>query len=686
MKSNIFKYSVLTVGVVAAMSVTSVANSATPTGGTSGTFDVENKATATYTVAGNSTQQNAESNKVTVNVSETGSFSLIATVADTTPNDNFNHDTINPQASSTVDFTHKLTNNGNVDDTYTVNIDNAADDDFDYSLPSTTITYQKKDASGVSIGSPVTIANGGTIDLAPNQYADITIKALTTVERINNKTGSLTVTATSAYLKGKNTGTPAAYSASNIDHATTATPLYAITKSAVTNLGNKTFDTNNANAYVDYTITIKNEGTAIGTAVNIIDTLPTGLMAIQSTEPNYKAPTVVATGGSAAKAAVISTNGKEVTVTAQDIKMNETITITFRAKKDTTTPATGTNITNYAVVKDSTKDNGTFDLVDSSGDGADSSVSEKTYEDTTAADYKGKDNNSNATVTTSNQTRAIAISTGINKEVALVSSNNTYIYTITNNGTDVTEAATANAVKFKVTPTAASVNNPDDPNINITRVFADVNDNGLYDTGDIILTSDTDGNYDLNKAAPSGIAPTKFVKIGVEVSTNGSGSNLAGATNNLGNSETMTIAVLPQGSVAGTPAPVNVNTTSTTTMQGINLVKYQAVAACTTAIGGIADASWSQNTAPATPEQCIFYKLEATNTFKTGSGINITNVTLSDTLASKVTYRNDFAATPTATNQTVAPLVEGTFATLTPQSKATIKFSAKISQTGTNQP
>ncbi|AMN67684.1 hypothetical protein [Psychrobacter sp. P11G5] len=202
MKSNIFKYSVLTVGVVAAMSVTSLANSATPTGGTSGTFDVENKATATYTVAGNSTQQNAESNKVTVNVSETGSFSLIATVADTTPNDNFNHDTINPQASSTVDFTHKLTNNGNVDDTYTVNIDNAADDDFDYSLPSTTITYQKKDAGGVSIGSPVTITNGGTIDLAPNQYADITIKALTTVERINNKTGSLTVTATSVNRPG----------------------------------------------------------------------------------------------------------------------------------------------------------------------------------------------------------------------------------------------------------------------------------------------------------------------------------------------------------------------------------------------------------------------------------------------------------------------------------------------------
>src|SRR5699024_12581609 len=59
-----------------------------------------------YTVAGNTTSQTAESNVVTVNVSETGSFSLISTVVDNTPNDDFGRDRpINAQANSTVDFT-----------------------------------------------------------------------------------------------------------------------------------------------------------------------------------------------------------------------------------------------------------------------------------------------------------------------------------------------------------------------------------------------------------------------------------------------------------------------------------------------------------------------------------------------------------------------------------------------------
>jgi len=685
MKMNTFKYSVLTAGIVAAMSVTSVANSATPTGGTSGTFDVENKATATYTVAGNSTQQNAESNKVTVNVSETGSFSLIATVADSTPNDNFNHDTINPQASSTVDFTHKLTNNGNVSDTYTVNVVNATDDDFDYSLPSTTITYQKKDAGGVNIGSPMTITNGSTINLAPNQYADITIKALTTVERINNKTGALTVTATSAYLKGKNTGTPAAYSASNIDHATTATPLYAITKSAETNLGNKTFDTNNANAYVDYTITIKNEGTAIGTAVNIIDTLPTGLIAIQSTAPNYKAPTVVATGDSAPKNAVISTNGKEVTVTAQDIKINETITVTFRAKKDTTTPATGTNITNYAVVKDSTKDNGTFDLVDSSGDAADKSVSEKTYEDTTATNYKGKDSNSNATITTSSQTRNLTIkSNTLDKEVALISQNNTYIYTITNKGTDIVEAASVGKVYFTVAPTTNDAN----ITINEAEVFVDANDNGSYDSGETLLTKTANG-YDLNEAATTGLAPDDFVKIGVKVNTNGSGSNLAGGTNNIDDSETMAITVLPQGPVAGTPAPANASVSSTTTMKGVNLLKYQAVAACKADLTTLSWTNDSISGGEAKPGNCVYYKITAENTFTDATKV-ISGLAVTDTLETpKIIYEGDFtsetsgsslAAKATYSNSDLV----ATFDSLAASEIGTIYFSAKISQTGTN--
>ena len=682
MKPNLFKYSVLTVGIVAAMG-TVTANAATQSYDATNAFSVKNKASATYTVAGNTTSQTVTSNEVVVNVSEKGAFSLIATNDDTaaggTVGDDLNKNlTINPQAKSAVAFTHTLTNAGNVSDTYTITLANATGDDFDYNLSTSTIVYQIKE-NGVSVGSATDIANNGKIVLAANQSAEITVKTSADAERIINKNGILTVTATSTYLTSKSqTAT-----ASNTDNAITTTPLYAITKSATTNLGTKVFDLNNSSAYIIYTITVKNEGTLAGTAVKISDAIPTGLVAIKSTETNYVAPTVTASAGSTAKTVVIGTDAKTITVTDQDIKIGETITITFRAKKDSTVTTTATSITNYAVVTDSTADNGTFDLVDSSGDTNDSSVTEKNYEDGTL----GKDNNTNATITTSNQTRSLTITAGESKEVALVTSGanlgNTYVYTITNKGTDITEAtttgSTAGAVKLSITPTAATNSTTDDPNIAITRVFVDANSNGVYDTGETVLTG-TSGIYDLNAAATAGLAPNASVIIGVQVVTTGT-SNIAGGVNNIGNYETLTIAVLPQGTVSGTAKPADVSTTSTTTMQGINLQKYQLADNCTTTAASIAytDSRWVQTASTATAGQCIFYKLEATNTF---TNTAISNIVVSDTLDANVTYRSDFASNATATNSTVSPLVKGTFATLAAKASAAIKFSATISQAG----
>ena len=85
MKPNAFKYSVLTVGVIAAMGIAGTANADTITYTEGDAFSVKNVASATYNVAGNNTQQTAESNEVTITVSETGAFSLIATVADGSP-------------------------------------------------------------------------------------------------------------------------------------------------------------------------------------------------------------------------------------------------------------------------------------------------------------------------------------------------------------------------------------------------------------------------------------------------------------------------------------------------------------------------------------------------------------------------------------------------------------------------
>lgn len=711
MKSNLFKYSVLTVGIVTAMGITT-ANAATPTGGTSGSFNVTNKATASYTVAGNTTSQAAESNVVTVNVSETGSFSLISTVVDNTPNDDFGRDRpINAQANSTVDFIHTLTNGGNVNDTYTINIANVSGDNFDYNLNNSVIKYQKVNAAGTNVGVVETVLNGGTIALAPGEKALITITAQVDTKRVADSNGILTVTAESIYLKSKPSNTAATtYTATNTDNALTKTPLYAIKKSATTNLGNKNLDLNNASAFVDYTITVKNEGNIDGTAISISDDLPSGLVAIASGQANYTAPTVAASNGSVAGTAVISNSNKTITVAGQNTKVGETITVTFRAKKADGATSTSSSFVNYAVVRDNTKDDTTAntpDIIDRSDNGLTlDGPTESTYEDP-AKPIAGDDNNSSATVETTNQLRAIAITPGVNKEIALVTPatindvTNTYTYTITNNGNDITEAAgtgnNANAVKLSIKPTATQDNGIiDNLNISIARVYVDANNNGKFDTGETELTG-VDGIYDLNAATPlvdgtrTGLAPGASVKIGVQVASTGQGSNNPNSTtdsvNNIGNFETLTIALQPNGAVNATPAPTStsdnpLSTTSITTLQGINLIKYQIAANCD-ANPGVTSA-WSITPANAKADQCVFYKLEATNTFTDTTKI-VNNLVVSDTLDSKLTYQaNSFSASPTATSQTLGQLIRVTFASIAANTTANVIFAAKPSQSGTN--
>ncbi|MEN6670484.1 hypothetical protein AAJP47_08930 [Psychrobacter sp. B38] len=678
MKSNTFNYSLLAIGVAAVMGISSGAMAATPIGGTSGTFNVKNKASATYTVAGNNTEQRADSNEVMVSVSETGSFGLLSTVEDGNSNDDFGRDRpINAQAKSTVNFTHTLINAGNMNDSYTVNIANATGDDFDYNLSSSVIQYQKVSASGSNIGSSTTISNGGTIPLAPGEKAFITITAQSDTKRVADANGILLVTAESAYLKSKNSASTA-YTATNTDNAKTTAPIYAITNSAQTNLGNKNLDLNNAGAYVDYTIKVKNDGNINGTAIVISDDLPAGLVAILSTEANYTAPTTTASNGSAAVTPVITNNGKTITVTGQNVQVGETITVTFRAKK--AAGATDTSVfTNYAVVKDNTKSDTTTttpDITDSSGDSTDKSVTESTYEDP-ARPNLGKDDNTGATLLLKNQTRNLTVTTGTNQEVAPKNDNVSYSYTITNAGKDITEAAKTGEVLFTVAPTAAT----DKSYITVERVYVDVNNNGAFDGGDIELTPNAAGKYDLNQAKTTGIAPNESVKISVQVKIDGTSDN--SGTNNLGEFETMAITVVQQGSINGTPKQAtDATTTSTTTLRGINLLKSQIVADCTTTVASITDndSRWSQAATTAQAGQCVFYKLEATNTFTTTSGISLNNVVVLDTLDTKVEYRTDFTSTPSAGNGTIAPVVKGTFASLAPQAKGVIKFSAKTSQ------
>ncbi len=673
MKPNAFKYSVLTVGVIAAMGIAGTANADTITYTEGDAFSVKNVASATYNVAGNNTQQTAESNEVTITVSETGAFSLIATVADGNPGDDENEDIdVNPVAGESVEFTHTLSNDGNVTDTYTINISNEDNDDYDFDIANSEITYQVRDADGNPVGNVETIANGGTIELDPGQSADIVISAVTDPndDRVIGDNGILTVTSTSKYLD--DLGQPAV--ATNTDNAITVTPIYAITKSAQSNLGTKIIDLNNPNAYVDYTITVLNEGTADGTDVTITDALPDGLIAIQNGEANYVAPTT--TGSANNVTPVISADGRTVTVTGQDIDQNDTITITFRARAaDNATQASTFN--NYAVVTDDLDDDGDVDLTDSSGDNTDPNTNENNFEDPANPDV-GQDNNDDATVTPKNQNRDLNITPAADKEVALQSTNNGYTYTISNDGTDVIEADAPNEVLFTVTPTT------DINEIDITTVFVDTNGDGVLNNGETVLTPNAQGQYDLNDAAPNGLAAGESVNIGVLVDTNGSGSN-NGQDSDIGKSEEFTITVLPQTVVDGTPAPTDdISESSTTTMQGIDLFKYQAAAVCGTNPTSITD--WVTTNVTATADQCAFYRLEATNTF---SNTAITNVVLSDTLVDTLTYQGDFSSTTSnnsdpASSNISGQNIGGTFDTLTGQEVGTIYFSAKISQTGTN--
>tara|TARA_R110002051_G_scaffold2353_1_gene12450 strand:+ start:5952 stop:7937 length:1986 start_codon:yes stop_codon:yes gene_type:complete len=661
MKSNTFNYSILAVGVAALMGVSTGAMADTPTGGTNGaTIDINNTASAQYTVAG--TTQEAVSNEVTVQVSEQSAFELLAQNGTDT-----NSDTVNPEAGQTATFVHTLQNNGNVNDTYTIDVANQNGDDFDYT--GYTITYTTNLDT-----TEQTLTNGGTLDLAPNEIATITIVATSdnTARQINDE-GVITVTASSAYLEANNAGNTAAFTAENVDTGITSTPIYAITKSAATNFASNDtfFDTANPNAYIDYTITIENQGNAAATAFNIEDTLPAGLVALTTFTPQINGTDV------AASDFAFSNQNKTLTITGQDLAQNASLTLTFRAvKEDGVTIDSGTDLTNYAQVEDDTDNDtnaNTPDLIDRSDDGTVAGGdTENNYE---GGSNLGDDDNTGATVTTRNQTRNLTISDDLEKEVPLVSTGNVYNYTITSTSTDVTEADAPDEVFITVEPTTNNAN------IDITRVFADANNNGVFDGGDTELTLTPNG-YDLNQAVPAGLDTNDTVNIGVEVASTGTSG--AGVAGDIGTSEVMTITVNATNTIDGTLPPADVSTTSTTTMEGVILTKEQAVASCTspgTLSYGPADINNVE------PGLCIYYQITATSTFS--EAVNaISSVVVSDLTsnwAGQATYTGDTNANSSA--GTTAGLV-GTGATeavsttfpLAPGASENLTFSVQINQ------
>lgn len=682
MKSNTFNYSLLAVGVAALMGVAGTANAAEPTTPTNDKIvPIKNYASATYTVANTSNeQQTSISNTVTVNVTEQGAFTLLA-ISPEPVNDNngdTNKDlTINPQANQTVTFIHTLENKGNVTDTYTVTLDQLTNDNFDYS--GFTISYVTNlNTTSQSINS------GGAITLAKDEIATITIVATSNAQRKVGDNGALTVTASSAYLKARNDAAATnTYQAVNTDNALTKTPIFAITKLARTSLtGNdKFFDTANSSAFINYSITIKNEGNADAKGFEIVDTLPTGLVGLTTFTPQIDGVDILAANFA------FTNDDKTLTITGQDLDQGETITVTFRAKKDTNaTIATGTTLTNYATVRDDTlNDNNANnpDLTDRSDTVSGGGVGENNYEDPNlATDKDGKDDNTGASVTTRNQTRNITVTGDATKEIPLISTNNVYTYTITNSGTDITEANAPDEVYFTVTPTT------DIGEITIERVFIDANNNGAFDTGETELTAVGD-NYDLHYVVgTAGLTAGQTAKVSVELSSNGVSNNTSGV-NNINAEEVMTITVTAQTAVEDTAAPAAGTVTSTTILKGIDLIKGQAVASCTSP--GTLTYNTSATALTAQPGQCIYYQITATNTF-TEANKTINTVVITDIFeTSKVSYNANLTAnidgTTVSTNPSYSsPTLTATFDSLAPGQTGTIRFSNTILITGATTP
>jgi len=600
----------LGLGIATGVSASTSSGSASPSSG----VQIENKATASYSVDGVA-QPTVTSNAVIVNVSEIGSFTLYGTQGTSSTDDKNESQAAVPGGTTT--FTNRLTNSGNVTDTYTLNLTTNNDaniatgnQDYTYTNP-TTISYAIFNADGttatvLATGQAQTgtvSATAGTIKLLPGQYANLTYNVTSPTAATGGQSAVGTLTATSTYVANNaTTGTSATLI--NENQAIIKLPVFAISKTAAST----SIDLNTTSPTVDYTITVKNDGSATYAAdavgVLIQDKLPTGLTVSgaitvtsdNSTTTNGTTPTLTT---SADGRQIIAINGVA-------LKVNETMTITFTAAIDKT-KVNKAGVTNTAEVYDNYNDtavtpgdNPTSDIKDSSGT---SSTSEtKVPNDPTGT---GTGGDTSTPITFSDRSLTLTGSTSAELPPTSTSTGVTYTETITNTGNNPETGLTF------------TISNPSTTD-NITP------QNVIYTPQGgtaVTLTPDTNGVYTIPGSLASGATGT----IKYDVVT-------TGAT--IGTSETNTITLIP-AAATGTTKPTVTPVTNTTTVRGMTLVKEQALdATC----DKTPDTAFAQTSVTAIPGQCIVYKITATNTMTTKQ---LTNVVISDTASqwnTKATY------------------------------------------------
>lgn len=701
MKPNSFKYSVLAVGVVAAMGISTAANAATPntTGGISaGAAPITNVATANYSVAGIA-QPNVTSNTVTVSVSETANFALVSTVDDGSIGDDI---AINQTATpgGTTTFTHALTNTGNVTDTYTVNT--TGNDSAlvtatpDYALGTAPVTFTIVQADGTALTSAQrtalgtqaetgTLANGGTIRLQPGTRANLSYEAATPAARNGNDKGVGTLTATSTFFTANNA--PGA-TLVNENQTIVRLPTFKIAKTATS-----TVDLTVANPQIAYSIVVTNVDTDYSTAATDIvirDVLPAGLSL-----PNGTASDVTVTGAGTATISTVGTRQAiNVAVANLAVGASRTITFTVNVDRDQYTAA-NSSVTNNAEVYDkfvgavspliAAPVLGTdYDILDNTLTPAPGS---ETTRVPAAADQANGAGIDTAGVTNFTR-RAVVVSNPTTKEVPPASgtaSQATHSTLITNSGQDA-EGTNANPLTF----TIADGGN----NVAVRPVTGPVSatytppGNGAPVTITLQPTVAGGNTYTLNSTTlptaqfPNGIAPGGTLAINYNVS---SGNVAAPATVDdaaaVGSTETSVVTLTP----AGINPPAVTSVTDTTNVRGLTLVKSQALDE--TCSGTVAASTFVQTALEAKPDQCIIYRIQATNTSSAALGFNLNALTISD-LLSNFSAGADLVAGSPATSATAsstagiastsATAVLGSNYTIAPQGVGTLTFKIKI--------
>ncbi|MGP9517436.1 hypothetical protein [Psychrobacter sp. AOP7-C1-14] len=680
MKSNTFNYSLLAVGVAAVMGISTSAIAETKTA--EDAVVINNIAKASYSVDGVA-QNEVESNEVTVNVSETGSFSLIAQNDDDTVGDDLNTG-LEVVPTGVAQFTHRLENLGNLTDTYTMALTNKTDDTKNFDLATTKVTYvvYKDDDTVVRTVADTTgtAFTNTDIVLEKNEYAIITIDGKT-AGNVGGDTQNLTLTAKSTYLANQG-GAPADAIATNTDESITKLPVLSIVKSV-----SQTLDLNNVDATAEYTITVKNDKTAAYAAdavgIKIVDNLPEGLKLVTD---SLTAASITTTG-SATKGTIAQNNkgiGSGSTIDGfeiigVDLPLGETITIKFKVQQDTTETLAKSTI-NHVSVEAPLGGGSNVTIIDST-DGTSGDENTNTYypsgadtenENGTAPTTTGGDSTQPLT---SNQ-RAVTLTGPTTKEVPNTSTAATQAVhqtVITNTGRE-TEGANAGELKFKIEDGGTNDKVKPADTGNITLVYDKDGDPATTnDLTEATLPYNESGEYDVNAAFPAGIAPKGTVTITY---------NVVSAAAETGTSETTKVTLIPGGTDSPVaPAPV----VDTTSVKGVTLVKSQALDA--TCSGNVADSAFSASTTAleAEPGQCVVYKILATNTF---SSRPVTNLVISDLLSNfsaGATAQTISPTTTTGSNNTITVAanndntsINTTVSPLAATNTATLKFSVKI--------